>query len=325
MTPDTRPAPDSGTISAQNRPGELERIVAATDFSATAEAAVEWATGLAREHGATLHLIHGLTLPAPLPDYVPTDASVTAASDLRNELHDIALEKLDAAAKPAREAGVAVELVVHVGVPSQLITQYAEEIGAGLVVVGTQGLTGFRHLLLGSTAERVVQHAHCPVLTIHPDDRDRQRSIRTILAPTDFSHNASRAARVAQAVLGQRGGPVRVILLHAYHLPVEYTAYGAVPTSIDYMKDTGAEAQEKLDAMAAELSGDGLEVEALAVEGYAPEVIVDQAEELGADLISMGTHGRTGLRHLLLGSTAERVVQHAGCPVLTVRVKDDED
>jgi len=315
MAPNTHPDAQS--------PEELNRIVAATDFSATATAAVEWATGLAREHGATLHLIHGLTLPAPLPDYVPTDASVAAAAELRSELHGIALKKLEAAAGPAREAGVEVEFAVHVGVPSQLITSHAEDVGADLVVVGTQGLTGFRHLLLGSTAERVVQHAHCPVLTIHPEDRPR--AIRTILAPTDFSHHASRAARVARAVLGQRGEPVRVILLHAYHLPVEYTAYGAVPTSIDYMKDTGAEAQDNLDVMAAALAGDDLEVEALVVEGYAPEVIVEQAKELGADLITMGTHGRTGLRHLLLGSTAERVVQHAECPVLTVRLEKDGD
>ena len=62
----------------------------------------------------------------------------------------------------------------------------------------------------------------------------------------------------------------------------------------------------------------------MAREGYAPEVIVDEAERRGVDVIAVGTHGRTGLAHLLLGSTAERVVQHARCPVMTVRFGDAE-
>ena len=78
-------------------------------------------------------------------------------------------------------------------------------------------------------------------------------------------------------------------------------------------------AQEKLAEIAAALSERGLKVETKAIEGYPPEVIVDEAAAIGADLIAMGTHGRTGLAHLFLGSTAERVVQHAGCPVLTLR------
>lgn len=306
--------------SSQRPPKRLQRIVAATDFSATAEAAVEWAGALAREHGAVLHLIHGLTVPVPLPDYVPTQASASTAAGLQATLHEIALGKLEEAARPARDAGIAVEVSADIGVPSQIITSHAREVEADLVVVGTQGLTGFRHLLLGSTAERVVQHAHCPVLTVHPSDRERQRRIRTILAPTDFSTTAARAIRVADSILGNADGSrARLVLLHAYQLPIEYTAYGAVPTSLDFMKDTGAEAQDKLDQMAEELRAEGIDAEARICEGYPPEVIVEQAAELGADLIAMGTHGRTGLRHLLLGSTAERVVQHAGCPVLTVR------
>jgi nucleotide-binding universal stress UspA family protein len=64
-------------------------------------------------------------------------------------------------------------------------------------------------------------------------------------------------------------------------------------------------------------------VESVAREGYPPEVIVEAARELDVDLVAMGTHGRTGLRHLLLGSNAERVIEHAPCPVLTVRHPED--
>lgn len=297
---------------------KLERVLVATDFSDTAERSLEWAVGIARQHGADLVLVHGLTLPAPLPDYVP------AGSDFGQELHQIALRKLEETASRAREAGLEVHLEVPIGVPSQVIVRTAEEMGADLVVVGTRGLTGVSHMLLGSTAERVVQRAPCPVLTIHPEDEGGRRSIRRILVPSDFSPSAEKAARVARAVLCTLDEPTTLVLLHAYHLPIEYTAYGPIPTSVNFLQDVGADAQEQLDLAAEELRGEGLEVETVSREGYAPEVIVDEAEKRGVDLIAMGTHGRTGIAHLLLGSTAERVVQHARCPVMTVRQQDDE-
>jgi nucleotide-binding universal stress UspA family protein len=92
-----------------------------------------------------------------------------------------------------------------------------------------------------------------------------------------------------------------------------------VPTSWDYYKDVEGAADERIAEVAEPLREEGLTVETRTDEGYPPEVIVNVAQEIGCDMIAMGTHGRTGLAHLLLGSTAERVVQHAGCPVLTVR------
>jgi len=296
---------------------KLTRVLAATDFSPTADVAVDRAIDVARQHGAALRLVHVLTLPAPLPDYVP------ASSDFGQELHEIALKKLSETAERAERQGVEVDLEVPIGVPSQIIIRGAEEHGAGLVVIGTRGLTGLAHLLLGSTAERVVQRAPCPVLSIHPEDTG-ERPIRTILVPTDFSPHAEEAARVAEALLCAGGEASKLILLNAFHLPIEYTAYGPIPTSVHYMEDAGADAQERLDLAADKLRREGLEVETVAREGYAPEVIVDAAKQHKADLIAMGTHGRTGIAHLLLGSTAERVVQHAGCPVMTVRLKKDE-
>ena len=297
----------------------LTRIVATTDFSDTADVALEWAMALARQHGASLCLVHALTLPAPLPDYVPS------GTDFGQEMHQIALRKLDETAARVRAAGIAVDLEVPIGVPSQSIVRIAEEEGAGLVVIGTRGLTGITHMLLGSTAERVVQRAPCPVLTVHPDDRGYGTPVRSILVPTDFSPHAEEAARVARACLCAAGAPARLVLLHAYHLPIEYTAYGPIPTSVNFMADVGADAQEQLDLAAGGLRAEGLEVETVAREGYAPEVIVDEAEKRGVDVIALGTHGRTGLAHLLLGSTAERVVQHAKCPVMTVRVDTAEE
>lgn len=297
-------------------PVRLGRVLVATDFSETAAVAVGWAVDVARHHGAALHMVHALTLPAPVGEYVP------ATADFGQELLAVARSKLEAAAEEARAADLQVELEVPIGVPSQSILRTAEEVDADLIVLGTRGLTGFAHLLLGSTAERVVQRARCPVLTVHPGDAPR-RPIRTIVAPTDFSASAESAVKVAHELLRGLEDHARLVLVHAFHMPIEYTAYGPIPTSINYLADAGADAQERLDLLAQDFAREGLTVDTVAREGYAPDVIVEEAEARGADLVAMGTHGRTGLAHLLLGSTAERVVQHAPCPVLTVRQEEE--
>ena len=86
----------------QKDPSKIKTILAATDFSATADVALDWALALARQHQARLCLVHALTLPAPLPDYIPT------GTDFGQEMHEIALRKLEQTAQRVRDAGVAV-------------------------------------------------------------------------------------------------------------------------------------------------------------------------------------------------------------------------
>jgi nucleotide-binding universal stress UspA family protein len=289
-------------------------VLVATDFSPTSEAAIEWGAELARARGGQVILVHALDLHGPLSDFLPSPP------DLDEHFQGAAVARLDELAAGLRERGVAVETRLEIGVASQAVTQAAATLAPDLLVQGSRGLTGVAHLLLGSTAQRIVQHAPCPVLTVHPGDRARHAVPRHILVPTDFSHDAEGAARAAQSLLAAEGA--RLTLLHAYHLPVEYTAYGTIPTGLPFQQDAAAVAEEKLAAAAAPLQRAGLVVETVAREGYPPEVIVEAARELAADVIAMGTHGRTGLRHLLLGSNAERVVGHAPCPVLTVRQRE---
>ncbi|HVS03648.1 MAG TPA: universal stress protein [Thermoanaerobaculia bacterium] len=291
-------------------------ILVATDFSPTAAAALEWGTEIASSHGGRVCLVHALHLQGPVADYLPSPP------DLDEHLQGAAAERLQTLAAELAERGVAATTRLELGLPSQAIVAVAEELDPALLVQGSRGHTGFAHLLLGSTAERVVQHAPCPVLTVHPGDHEEHRPVRTILVPTDFSADAERAAQVARSVLAPVEAGARLVLLHAYHLPVEYTAYGTIPTGLSFQQDVAAVAEERLAEIAGALRRDGLEVTVMSREGYPPEAIVQAAREVGADLVAMGSHGRTGLRHLLLGSTAERVVQHAPCPVLTVRHPD---
>ncbi|MFW6188595.1 MAG: universal stress protein, partial [Actinomycetota bacterium] len=114
----------------------------------------------------------------------------------------------------------------------------------------------------------------------------------------------------------------RVILLHVFHVPAEYRAYGPDSTFARLSSEMEQRLRERLEELAGPLRREGRTVDVECVQGIPAEVIVRQAEEADVDLIAMGTHGRSGMAHFLLGSTAERVVQHAACPVLTVRRPD---
>lgn len=292
-------------------------ILAATDFSETAEAALDWASELARLQEARLELIHAVTVAPSLPGFVPPGPVFD------EEVRSAAQTRLADTADRLRQAGGEVSTHLGVGTPSQVILRRADELKAAAIVMGTRGLTGLRHLLLGSTTERVMHRAPCPVLSVHPDDRGRHRPIRSILVPTDFSKDAEPAIDAAQSLLSPLEQDARLVLVHAFNLPIEYTAYGPIPTSVNYLKDTGLETERRLEEIRERLLREGLVVETVAREGDPAAVIADEAEQREVDLIAMGTHGGSALRHLLLGSTAARVLQHAPCPVMTIRRREE--
>ncbi len=141
--------------------------------------------------------------------------------------------------------------------------------------------------------------------------------IRTILVPIDFSDNARAAIEWAAHLAGEQES--KLVLFHAYHLPVEFQQLEGAYLPPDFWANVKAEAQESLTRYETELRNNGRCVESVVREGYAATAIVEEATERGADLIVIGTHGLSGLKHLVLGSIAERVVQKAPCPVLTVK------
>ena len=299
------------------QPSPTPVVLVATDFSETAAAALDWAVELARQQGARVEPVHAVTVPPSMPGYIPT-----AGIDFQADVQRAAEARLTETAAALGEKGTEVSTFLALGMPSQVIVDRAAAVAATAVVIGTRGLTGLRHLLLGSTAQRVVHGARCPVLTVHPGDLGRHRAIRTILVPTDFSRDADLAIHTAHKLLAPLERDARLILLHAFNLPIEYTAYGPIPTSVSYLQDTGLEAERRLYETAEPLQREGLAIDTVAREGDPAHVIAEEAEKRGADLIAMGTRGLSGLRHLVLGSTAERVVEYAPCPVMTIRRPD---
>lgn len=141
--------------------------------------------------------------------------------------------------------------------------------------------------------------------------------VRRILVPVDFSDHTPSLLEWGAHLAEEHGS--RIILLHAYHLPVEFQQLEGAYLPADFWTGVKTEAERQLGDLAERLRAKGLEVETAVCEGYAATVIVEEATQREADLIVIGTHGLSGLKHMLLGSIAERVVQKAPCPVLTVK------
>jgi nucleotide-binding universal stress UspA family protein len=147
--------------------------------------------------------------------------------------------------------------------------------------------------------------------------------LRKILVPVDFSEFSAKALDYALAFADQFSA--RVVLLHVVEPAVYPESYLVVPPAFDEMNGNLVKAaEERLARLTLDRIGNRVSAESLVRLGRAYAEIVDTAKRLDVDLIIMGTHGYTGLKHVLLGSTAERVVRHAPCPVLTVREPEHE-
>ncbi|MEW6268721.1 MAG: universal stress protein [Thermodesulfobacteriota bacterium] len=289
----------------------VETILVPTDFSPDAAAALDWARALAAERGARIVLAHAVMVTTPpAPEYLPIEERFWSA------LGDEARKQLDALAASLRAQGLAVETELTIEPVVAHVLEVAARQRADVIVAGTRGLTRWKRVVLGSVAARLVRTAGCPVVTVRADEQRAPRPVRTILVPTDFSDDAARAAGAAATLLGTSPGR-RLVLLHAYRYPA---VFGSAPAIVlaHAIERLVADTERAVEEIAARLRGQGTVVESRAVEGPPWQVILEHAQEVDADLIAMGTHGRSGLDRLLLGSTAERVLSAAPCPVLTV-------
>lgn len=147
-------------------------------------------------------------------------------------------------------------------------------------------------------------------------------SLRTILVPVDFSGHTAKALAYARAFREQFGA--RLVIVHVVEPTVVPDNFGIIPPAYEEMNGLLRQAAvERLGALAGD-GGEAKEADTLVCVGRASWEIVRLAREQGADLIILATHGHTGLKHVLLGSTAEYVVRHAPCPVLTVRQREQD-
>jgi nucleotide-binding universal stress UspA family protein len=141
--------------------------------------------------------------------------------------------------------------------------------------------------------------------------------VERILVPIDFSDHAGAVVEWAAHLAEEHSSAI--VLLHVYHLPVEFQQVEGSYLPADFWTSIKEEAARALDEYGYKLRARGLAVEMIVREGYPATVIEEEVTRQKADMVVIGSRGRTGLKHLLLGSIAERVVQKAPCPVLTVK------
>jgi nucleotide-binding universal stress UspA family protein len=297
----------------QARPLRVRRILVTTDFSRLSLAAIPYALAVARHFGAELHLFHVVdtTQFSSKSLLLPLISPAELSRPLLKRLQGIALKF-----SPSGEIHV---IKPREGRAYSEICARARKLRAGLIVIASHGTTGFQHIWLGSTAERVVRHSPCPVLVVRKQGRRFQEGgirLRKILVPLDFS-DCSQVAFDCGARLA-RHFHSELLLVHVID-PMCYPLgdeYGGVH-SARLMEEERASAQSKMKKLARNTK---VQCSIRITEG-SPATEICQLAKRDVDLIIAPTHGRTGLGHVLIGSVAERVVRHATCPVLVIPMR----
>jgi nucleotide-binding universal stress UspA family protein len=272
--------------------GRFERILLASDDTRYSQGAQEAALSMARKCGARLVLLRVvITNPeyeAMAPDRVEAEA-------------EAARTFLDRLRQRAVDAGVECETLLRHGTDPYLETvEAAEETRADVIVIGRRTRSDLARLMMGDSTAKVIGHAPCSVLVVPCEARMPEKRI---LVGTDGSRLGD-AATVAASNLARACG-----------LPLTVVSVDMPGHSEERRREAAAAIERVRDA----LKGEPIQVSGVQEEGRPDEVIVDVARREGADLIVVGSHGRTGLQRLLMGSVSERVIGRAEVAVLVVK------
>ena len=293
----------------------LHRILFATDFSQGAQHAQAYAAFFAHTFGAELKIIHVFEV-YPSALYADPWTNPLLLEPIRDEVS----RNLDELTANVRRCGVQAMSLHALGIASEQLIEAARKEAVDLVIVGTQGRTGLEHILLGSTAERVVKGAPCPVMTVRSSttipSHDTPITIKRILAPIDFSDCSLDALEYTIQIAKRFEASVTILhMLEWVSVGLDFSA-----TEVAEGGRVRRERESRVGELADLIRAQGLTAEAVIRGGGAPaDVVLELAGERGADLIVMGTHGRRGLSRLLIGSVAEGVLRQAACPVITVK------
>lgn len=302
-----------------SKPIEIRKILVAADFSPHSAAALRRAVAVAQACGAEISVVHCLADIREAMAVMRREARwELVAGDIHKYEQALCQDsetKLDELLKPHAGAGVPLSHQTRVGTPYIQLVHAVEEQRQDLLFVGTRGDTGLKRLLLGSTAQRVLRHCPAPVWIVRAE---RSGPLKTILAATDFSPASGKALSAAAALAARLGAE-----LHLLHVS---ESSGALKSAKDQgflaeisAKEVERRQQEQLRQFAAEICGDDAQPRLQLAKGEPAKAIAAAAKKLDADLTVLSTVGRSGLAGLLVGNTAEKVVDSVHCDVLAVK------
>jgi nucleotide-binding universal stress UspA family protein len=269
------------------------------------------ATGLARKTGAELVIAHAWFLPArafageyPIPDH------------MIQQTVDEAERALDDAARSVEALGLPrVTSRLLRGVPWDQIVQAARADSAiDAIVMGTHGRSGVARVFLGSVTEQVIRHAPCSVLAIR--EQGATLPFRNILCPIDFSDDSPHVIEGAAELAGPETTGIKLL-----HVIEPALTYSGLSMSEERLAALDHRATHELAVWASDLADKMSAPVMTTVDIGRPgaRILAALDADPSVDLVVMGSHGRTGIRRVLLGSVAEKVLRHAVCPVLIAR------
>ncbi len=272
--------------------GRFERFLVATDGSEYSAGAVREALRLAKKCGARVRVI----------SVIASDVEhETLGGQLLTQEIETARAHLDTVQRQAADAGVACETEAIPGaILHETIVNEAERMGADLIVTGRRGRRGLARWMLGDLTARLIGYAHCNVLVV---PRIATVSGRQFVVATDGSRYSDAAAVTAGSLAKLCGTPVSVIsaMVPSHSEERRREATQTIGRTVSFLKQGGSTAEGSVE------------------DGRPDEVIVRTALTKNADLIFVGSHGRTGIERVLLGSVAERVLNQTPCAVLVVK------
>lgn len=286
---------------------KVERILLSTDGSLYSEGAIREGIRIAKRCSSKLLVISVLETNLEY-DAIAPQMVEKSERELRGHLEDVVAR--------AKKEGVACEFVVRRGDAYKDIVDEAARQKSTMIVMGRRGRTGLSRLVMGSTTARVIGHAPCSVLVV---PRAAQVEFRNVLVATDGSRYSIAAASEAIGIAKLNNSKLTVISV----IPSEFMP----PTDIEMaigQRELLAEkemkgAENNAKAVKEAAQKEGVEVQAFVMSGRPADAIIETAKDKNADLIVLGSYGRSGLEKLLMGSTAERVIVLANSAVLVVK------
>lgn len=324
----------------------LARVLVPLDGSSFAESALPLAAAVSRAGGAPLELVSAYDPVAPpiggfedaagmgVPVHVDTMGAVPATSaEMRERLRDERTTYLRDVAKRLRESvGIDAEVSLLEGRADRAIIERVESSGADLVVMATHGRGAVQRAWLGSVADRLVRELRQPVLLIRPLDEENgdlwaPTTVARVVVTLDGSKLAESVLEPATTLA--RALDIPVTLMRAVGASIDIGSTYIPHAAQEYSEHIEAEQEEAtsyLNGVSERLAARGVSVtETRVVHGRAAHAILDNIDTDGTEIVAMATHGRGGLRRLVLGSVSDKVVRAAIGPVLLVRPDEDSD
>jgi nucleotide-binding universal stress UspA family protein len=289
------------------------RILVGTDLSADADRAIVVAHRLAKRAGAKFAICHVMPLLQQANILFPQAVapSALALADVERKVREAVSTRIDNLL--GGDAGE-LDLFIESGNDYAELVSRAEQYKADLVVVASHGNTGMKRALLGGVSDKVVRYAHSSVLVVRPGEQ-----AGPVVAATDLSDASMIGVQAAAEEAQIRGKELVVVYAIDTLALVAGDALGTPLGAGGSDPGVGAILATARAALDARLAEKKIVARGALAEGTATAAVIRKAEELDASLLVVATHGRTGLRRVLLGSVAESIVRHAPCQTLVVR------